>query len=833
MRLSPPISPLLNVDPKPAPQAYREMVGRDGAPREHWAALMGELEAMGPSERARRLESARRIVREQGITYNVYGDPQGMERQWDLDPLPLLLSPADWVEIERGLVQRATLINSVLADCYGPQSLIRSGSLPPALQFAQADFLRPAHGIRPASGVFLNVYAADLARAPDGRWWVLSDRTQIPTGAGYALANRLVTARILPEAFRESRVHRLAGFFRRFQSSLAQLSEQPDAESREPRVVLLTPGPYNETYFEQAYLARYLGYSMVEGQDLTVCDRKVFLKTLSGLERVDVILRRVDDAFCDPLELRNDSILGVPGLLEALRVGNVAIANTLGSGMLQSPAFRSFLPGLCRTVLGEDLHMPSLATWWCGQEQAQQHVFSNFDHLDVRPAFSGGPALAKDPDQLRKAIAFAPHRWVAQERMRFSEVPCWEKDAIVERPFLLRVFLLGTKDGYLAMPGGLVRTGLGTGPTGISMQEGGSSKDAWVLSHEPVDEVSLLQGADSSIELRRVGNNLPSRLADNFFWIGRYTERVDVAARTLRAALLRFSPESGGSDLEQLLPLLRTLEAQDQIRAAKADEERSVEELEEDFMEALYSATRPASLRSLSARVVRLAMLVRDRTSNDLWRALSQLEDALAVEMTSWSAGEAIGLLNRVLLLCSAFKGIVRENMTRAQGWRFLDMGLRMERAMALCTLLRETLLSPDAGHPSLLESVLELSDSTLTYRSRYNLLPNLMAVYDLVLLDDTNPRSLLFQLLQLEKHFERLPRKGSMVLASPEERLLTKMLTSTKLLDPNELGFPGAILAESETARLLDFVLVALPKLSEVLAVTYFEHSNISRTQA
>jgi uncharacterized alpha-E superfamily protein len=285
--------------------------------------------------------------------------------------------------------------------------------------------------------------------------------------------------------------------------------------------------------------------------------------------------------------------------------------------------------------------------------------------------------------------------------------------------------------------------------------------------------------------------------------------------------------------LEQLLPLLRTLEAQDQIRAAKADEERSVEELEEDFMEALYSATRPASLRSLSARVVRLAMLVRDRTSNDLWRALSQLEDALAVEMTSWSAGEAIGLLNRVLLLCSAFKGIVRENMTRAQGWRFLDMGLRMERAMALCTLLRETLLSPDAGHPSLLESVLELSDSTLTYRSRYNLLPNLMAVYDLVLLDDTNPRSLLFQLLQLEKHFERLPRKGSMVLASPEERLLTKMLTSTKLLDPNELGIPGAILAESETARLLDFVLVALPKLSEVLAVTYFEHSNISRTQA
>ncbi|MEI6871401.1 MAG: circularly permuted type 2 ATP-grasp protein [Verrucomicrobiota bacterium] len=833
MRFSPPSHPGSQPDSQPSPSAYRELFEPDGTPRPHWAALMGELDALGGGERARRLESARRIVREQGITYNVYVDPQGMERPWELDPLPLLLAPGEWAEIERGLVQRATLINSILSDCYGPQRLIRSGALPPALQFAQSDFLRPAHGIQPPSGVFLNVYAADLARAPDGRWWVLSDRTQIPTGVGYALANRLVTARVLPEVFRESRVQRLAGFFRRFQASMAQLCQRNEGDYREPRVVLLTPGPYNETYFEQAYLARYLGYSMVEGQDLTVCDRKVFLKTLSGLEPVDVILRRVDDAFCDPLELRNDSILGVPGLLEALRTGNVAIANALGTGMLQSPAFRSFLPGLCHTVLGEELRMPSLATWWCGQESAQRHVLSEFDNLDVRPAFAGGLSVPEDPEALRKAIAFAPHRWVAQERMRFSQVPCWEKDQIFERPFLLRIFLLATQDGYVAMPGGLVRTGLGTGPAGISMQDGGSSKDVWVLSDAPVEEVTLLQGAGSSIELRRVGNNLPSRLADNFFWIGRYTERLDVAARTVRAALLRFSPESGGSELEQLLPLLRTLEAQDQIPQGAATAEQSVEALEADFMEALYSTERPACLRSLSARVVRLAMLVRDRTSNDLWRVLSQLEETVVVPMASWSAGEAIGLLNRVLLLCSAFKGIVRENMTRAQGWRFLDMGTRVERALSLCTHLRETLLSPEADNPSLLESVLELSDSTITYRSRYNLLPNLMAVYDLVLLDDTNPRSLLFQLLQLEKHLERLPQKGPVALPSPQDRWLTKMLTAVKLLDPHELGVSGTVLAESETAKLLDFVLSALPKLSEVLSVTYFEHSNISRTHA
>ena len=815
---------------------FQEAEGSGLVAPAHWASLLGEVRGMGAQELVRRFESARRIIQEQGVTYNVYGDAQGMERPWELDPLPMLLSAGEWEGIERGLIQRATLLNRILADCYGPQKLLRTGALPPALLFAQADFLRAVHGIEPASGVFLNLYAADIARSPEGRWWVLSDRTQIPTGAGYTLANRLVTARVLPEAFRGSRVQRLAGFFGQFRATLAGTCLRPGAGG-EPRVVVLTPGPYNETYFEQAYLARYLGYSLVEGQDLTVHNRRVYLKTLSGLEPVDVILRRVDDAFCDPLELRNDSILGVPGLTEALRAGNVAVANALGAGIVQSPALRPFLPGLCREVLGEELRMPSLATWWCGQEAAQREVLGKMEGLDIYPAFGGGVPKPGRPSEIREALAFAPHRWVAQERMRFSVAPCWEKDGFVEKPVVLRVFLLGTPGGYVVMPGALTRAGVGSGASGISMQDGSTSKDTWVLSEQPVEEVTLLQRADSRMELRRVGNNLPSRLADNFFWLGRYTERLDAAARTLRAALLRFSPETGGSELEQLRPLLRTLEAQDQIPAGSSAQERSVEALEGDFMEALYSQVpaRAGSLRNLAARVVRLAMLVRDRTSNDLWRALSQLEESVSHEMSSWSAGEAIGLLNRVLLLSASFKGIVRENMTRAQGWRFLDMGQRMERALSLCTFLRETLVSAESGHPSLLESVLEMADSTLTYRSRYNLLPNLMAVYDLVLLDDTNPRSLLFQLEQLEKHLARLPRRstGSGGRVSREQRVLMQMLNATRLLDAHELGVNHACLERSETAKLLQLVLTGVPQLSEILAVTFFEHSHISRTHA
>ncbi|MBN8247660.1 MAG: circularly permuted type 2 ATP-grasp protein, partial [Verrucomicrobia bacterium] len=503
------------------------MTDAAGKQRPHYRRLIRELQRLGADELRRRDETGRRIVHEQGVTYNVYGDPRGMERPWGLDPVPLLIEADEWSRLEAALQQRARLLDRILADCHGPQNLIRSGWLPPALVFAQPDFLRPAHGARPPEETFLHFYAADLARSPDGQWWVVSDRTQIPTGAGYALANRLVASRILPEAFRDCQVQRLAGFFRAVQSSLASLGAR---RTDHPRVVLLTPGPYNETYFEHAYLARYLGYALVEGQDLTVRDDRVFLKTLSGLEPVDVILRRVDDDFCDPLELRNGSMLGVPGLLEAWRVGNVTIANGLGSGLLQSAAYMAFLPGLCRHLFGEDLLMPSVATWWCGQKSAEMYVSEHLDELFIKPAFRSHlrgtdpdrPMSAAARDALRRQIAFQPHLWVAQERVRLSSAPSWTGTAVAPRPVGVRVYVVATPSGYQVMPGGLARLAPEPGGRFISMQRGGASKDTWVLSEAPVDTAaSLLRPQGAPIELRRVGNNLPSRMADNFFWLGR------------------------------------------------------------------------------------------------------------------------------------------------------------------------------------------------------------------------------------------------------------------------------------------------------------------------
>ena len=414
------------------PAVFDEFLGGNGAPRHHYLKLLDTIEGLSEADFRKRREACDRLVKEQGITYNAYGDPRGMERPWQLDPLPLLIAPEEWRALEAGLIQRATLLNQILADCYGTQDLIRSRSLSPALIFAQPDFLRPCHGVRQPGDTYLHFYAADLARSPDGRWWVVSDRTQIPTGAGYALANRLVTSRILPEPFRENHVQRLAGFFRETQNALARLAPR---QADKARVVMLTPGPHNETYFEQAYLARYLGYTLVEGQDLTVRDNHVFLKTLSGLERVDAILRRVDDDFCDPLELRNDSILGVPGLVEVLRAGNVIIANSLGTGLVQSPAFMSFLPGLCRHLLNEELKLPSVATWWCGQKAALEYVREHFDELVVKPAFRTQMRVP-DPetkltdagrDALKRRLEFNADLFVAQERVAASTAPSWGK----------------------------------------------------------------------------------------------------------------------------------------------------------------------------------------------------------------------------------------------------------------------------------------------------------------------------------------------------------------------------------------------------------------------
>src|SRR5262245_47171795 len=568
------------------------MRGPDGAVRPHWQVLDRALNEFGPGEMWRRWEQARQLIRQHGVSFNVYGDARGLDRPWPLDPVPVVLAPDEFASLAAGLAQRATLLDRLLADIYGPRRVIAEGLLPPEVVLAHPGLLRACSGIVPPGGKFLHFYAADLVRTPEGELRVLADRTQAPAGAGYALENRIVLGRVLPEAFRECHAQRLAPFFRTLRDTLAALAPHG---GENPRIVLLTAGPHNATYFEQAFLAQYLGYPLVEGGDLTVRDGRVFLKTLGGLHPVDVILRRLNDDWCDPLELRPESLLGVPGLLQAARDGQVAIANALGAGVVQTPAITPFLPSLCRALLGEELLLGSVETWWCGQPEILSHVLAHLGEMVVKPAYPAGaagaliaptPGTMSDPaeaifgahldrealEKLAAAMRAAPGRFVAQRRVMPSTVPVIEGDELRPRSLVLRTFVVADGvDGYETMPGALAVVGGAADEIDISIARGARSKDTWVISEGEVSEFSLLRPPAQPVEPIRGGGDLPSRVADNFFWLGRYAERAESIARLARVICLRLADRGRRAFAADFGPLVTVLRMQTRVASGRVD----------------------------------------------------------------------------------------------------------------------------------------------------------------------------------------------------------------------------------------------------------------------
>ncbi len=658
------------------------------SPRPHWKHLTDCLRDLGPEELGRRWAHAERRIRENGVTYNIYGDPLGANRPWQIDLVPLMIPADEWRSIEAGVVQRAHLLSLLLQDLYGPQTLLNDGRFPAALLYANPSFLRPVVGAGIPPHSYLHMLAIDLARSPDGRWWVLADRTQAPSGSGYALENRLIVSDLLPELFRSSNVLRLAPFFRAQHEALVSLSPKPD-----PRVVLLTPGPHNETYFEHSYLAKYLNITLVEGADLTVRNRCLYLKTVGGLEQVDVILRRVDDDFCDPLELRSDSLLGVSGLVDAVVAGNVQVANALGSGLIESAAIMPFLPGLARHLLGEDLKLPSVATWWCGQDQALSWVLRNLDHVVVKPAF---PKLGMEPvfgselppdqrQQFLERLQARPHQYVAQEQVALSTAPVWENSALHSRSVVLRTYVLNTGSGWVAIPGGLVRVAEASGSV-VSMQRGGHSKDAWVLSEDPVDHIPLVPPPDQPIELRRISRVVPSRVADNTFWLGRYVERAENIARILRTMVPRVH-HAEEAELGSLLRLHACLGS----RNSKLPKRKSATFplLHNELLSLLTDTARFDSLPCILGEVARTGGNVRERLSADMMLLINRLRGSMQTKR-KMPLLEYTAQLTDCLALLSAFSGMERENINRGSGWLFMSLGRRLERANFLTRQLRE-----------------------------------------------------------------------------------------------------------------------------------------------
>ncbi|WP_323041442.1 circularly permuted type 2 ATP-grasp protein [Gemmobacter sp.] len=723
---------------RPLPGVPDELVDATGALRPLWRPLIDQLQALGDDELTRALGRADQYLRDSGVFYRQYGAGQSVERPWPLAHLPVLIHESDWTALSAALIQRADVLEALMADLYGPNRLVAEGHLPPALVTRNPEWLRPMVGVRPRSGHYLHFVAFEIGRGPDGTWWVLADRTQAPSGAGYALENRVATSRAFSDVYEGENIHRLAGFFRDFRDALLAMRTDRDAS-----VAILTPGPLNETYYEQAWLARYLGFALVQGEDLAVEKGQLMLRTVAGLRPVDVLWRRLDASFADPLEMDPASRLGTPGMVSALRQGGLTMVNSLGSGVLETRALMAFLPQLAPHLVGAPLAMPNIATWWCGGAAERAAVLADPGRLVLSPALGTGlpydrqgePELAArlPRAELARRMATAGPALVAQEAVTLSTTPALVDGRIVPRPMSLRVFLARTATGWQVMPGGYARIGAAADPTAVAMQRGGAAADVWIVSDQDVPAISMV--AKPAGPYRRMPPGaLPSRAADNLFWLGRYVERVEGVVRLLRARNIRLA-ESGRA----AAPMLKAI---DPIAESYGiDPAQGI----------------PRGLIDTLAAAIGSAGQIRDRFSPDGWSALADL-DKTARRMASAVApgDDAARALSALLRKLAGFSGLVNENMYRFLGWRFLTIGRQHERAMAMTGLLAA--LADDAAPPGALDLCVELGDSVLTHRRRFTMATSRETVIDLLALDPMNPRSIRHQLDGMMAQVQMLP---------------------------------------------------------------------------
>src|SRR6202163_1004019 len=795
-----------------------EYIAQDGSPRAIWTRFFDAFAELTPGDIERRFGSADRHLREAGVTYRAPGEIA--DRLWPLSHLPLLIGEADWQQLSAGIVQRAQLLELVLSDLYGEGRLIAENAVPAAAIAGSTEYLRAVCGIKPPGGRYLNMYAADVGRGADGRWWVLGDRTQAPSGAGYALENRLVLSRAFTTLYKSMNVERVAPFFEAFRDALRASSDRD-----EPRIGLLTPGIFSETYFEHATLARYLGFLLVEGDDLAVSSDRIHIRTVAGLKRLDDLLRRVDSNSLDPLELDASSQLGVPGLIDVLGKNGVVVANMPGSGVMEARALLGFLPSLSRRFFGEELKMPHIATWWCGQKAAREEVLARFDQVAIEgaygrgvPGFPGhGPVLASElskseRERLRSAISDRGIDYVGQELVRLSTTPVWDNGRITPRPFVLRVFAAATPDGWTIMPGGFCRIAEQLDARAVSMGDGARAADVWVVSDKAVSTATLLPAVDT-VRIRSIAGVVPSRAADNLFWLGRYLERAEATLRLVRALGSQRDPGKGSStvlhSVERIQRLLVTWGATSQ--ASRSQPAKIV-------AGALQSEDKFGSALSLVRAAQRTAPSLRERLSPDAWQVITEMTERLAEEVDDDDG--VVVAAELTLQELASFAGLAQENMNRAAGWRFLEMGRRAERAINTARFARQFAYDEAGGDD--LDVLLTLVDCQITYRSRYLVGPSLAPVRDLAVLDPYNPRSVAFQVAALNEHIASLPSLKEHGLIERPQRLAVALQAMLTTAEASHLDVKSLFSLEQD-----------LLNLADAIGLHYFPHGpNASRPE-
>lgn len=722
----------------PPAGGFDELIGPDGAIRPIWQPLVDHLKTLPPEMLTHNLLRADQYLRDSGVFYRQYGEGKSIERAWPLSHIPVLMEENEWSDICAGLAQRADVLEHLMADLYGPNQLVAEGHLPAQLIAGNREWLRPLVGITPASGHFLHFLAFEIGRGPDGKWWVLADRAQAPSGAGFSLENRVATSRAFSEVYQSLNVHRLAGFFRHFRDALFALRKSNDG-----RVAILTPGPLNETYYEHAWVARYLGFTLVQGEDLVVDHGQLMVRTVSGLRPIQVLWRRLDGSYADPLELDQNSRIGTPGLVAALRNHGLTMVNSLGAGILETRALMAFMPKLAQRFLGQDLLLPNIATWWCGSAAAREAILADPSRMILSHALSTGlpfdrvdePVLAQNLDQsdLRDILERNGGDFVAQEMVSVSTTPALENGRLVPRPLSLRVFLVRTDSGWQVMPGGFARIGSSPDATAIAMQKGGTAADVWIVSPQEVPDISFLQPQSGQYSRPEPGA-LPSRAADNLFWLGRYVERTEMIVRLLRARHIRLA-ENGHA----ALPLLESVHGL--LASFGVNDDAAI----------------PEGLLLTLGSAVASAGQVRDRFSPDGWTALRDLDKSMQRLVGHIKAGDDAARAHSMFLRkIAGFSGLIHENMYRFFGWRFLSIGRQLERAMNMTHLLKD-LADPEAPDGAL-DLCIEVGDSVLTHRRRFTVSSSRNTVIDLLALDPMNPRSIRAQIDNMTQQVNMLP---------------------------------------------------------------------------
>lgn len=731
--------------------------------REPWLSLFTKLGSDGVTRLKESAHAVNRVIAQNGITYNVFVDRQDQVRPWSLNPLPMVLNAADWHHIEASLAQRARLLNSIVHDVYHHGDLLAAAYLPSALVLGNPGYLHAMRHVQVPDNIYLHVIAFDLARDEQGQWWVIGQRTQSPSGLGYVLENRLIISRLFPQAYREMRVQHLAKSYRRLLAGL-EAQAQP-LTSGTPRFVFLTAGPYSETYFEHAYLARYLGIPLVEGPDLTVRNNEVFLKTVQGLQRIHGLMRRLDDDFCDPLELRSDSALGIPGLLQSVRAGKVIMANALGTSFLESPAVQGFLPAICEHLLGESLLMPSLHTWWCGETAAWKDVSPGLDTQVIKPTFANRQSTNFEPviaslldkssiDQWRSRIERQPDIYTTQSYLPFSQVPTFNGQSIEPCTAMMRFYaLIGPDKQWHVMPGAMTRVAA-LDPHIVSIRSGGTTLDTWVISDEDVDDFSMMPSNTSSTRWHADDELVSSRSAENLFWLGRYTERAEGMVRLARETLGLLSTNRVNS-LTTLNDAITTLARSQSLVSLDSPSMSDSPKVFGDMVINRLQQTGCGGLMDVVQAMLNAMRAVRDRLPVEHVEIPTKIKSML---LTKQTGHDMLRVLDEVELPLAALVGYQLDRMTKDIGWRMLAAGRLLERLINQSQIVTQFFESAAVYTDQGFDTLLTLFDSAITYRTRFQRQQEIQALLDLLVTDKTNPRALQTTTAELMEHLTHLP---------------------------------------------------------------------------